>query len=81
MQGDFYGYVNQGVPVAPGVPGYTYANFSYGGYPVGQNVTFYRNLERVRRSKKVYDGREVTNSTDESIHLVKSRKTGGKYSF
>lgn len=67
------------------------------GYPIGQTLPTHKHLEKLKRNKnKTSSGgdivgrsgsgankfvEEVTNSTDESIHLVRSRKTGGIKEF
>jgi hypothetical protein len=56
------------------------------GYPVGQTLPTQRTVEKMRKSKQKFtsDGvssrrfEDVSNSTDESIHLVRSRKIGGE---
>ena len=66
---------------------------AFTGYPLGQTLPTHKHLEKLKRNKNKTTsssgevvGRsgsgankfeEVTNSTDESIHLVRSRKTGG----
>lgn len=70
---------------------YTYGGFfPFTGYPIGQTLPTHKHLEKLKRNKnKTSSGEavgrsgsnkfdEITNSTDESIHLVRSRKTGGK---
>jgi hypothetical protein len=88
MQGDYYAF-NQGAPQQQPPPqmqaAYTYGGFLPFGYPIGQTLPTHKHLEKLKRNKKNTDvGRsgsnkseEITNSTDESIHLVRSRKTGG----
>jgi hypothetical protein len=60
------------------------------GYPVGQTLPTQRAVEKMRKSKQKFtvDGvssrrfnEDVSNSTDESIHLVRSRKIGGNLFF
>lgn len=84
MQSEYYPF-NQGPPVMmPQVaPQFTYGGFIPFGYPIGQTLPTHKTIEKLKRNKKSTDsGRkfeEVTNSTDESIHLVRSRKTGGTF--
>lgn len=76
MQGDYYSF-NQGPPVH----GYAYNGYLPYGYPL-QAPTFITNkpIEKIKKQKqRSVDGRkyeDIGNSTDESIHLVRSRKTG-----
>ena len=67
----------------------TYLYQSYGyvnpfGYPIGQTLPTQRVVEKMRKSKQKFAPEstrrfeDVSNSTDESIHLVRSRKIGGK---
>ena len=73
MQGDYFAAFSQGPPQAY-YPAY--------GYAIGSAMPTHRNLDKLKKSKHRHsDGRryeDLTNSTDESIHLVRSRKTGGK---
>jgi hypothetical protein len=87
MQADYFNFHQMAQPLPQ-----TYAAF--GPFPYGfatatpttnaMPLLHHRNLERLKKVKPKhytdlvkYD--EVTNnSTDESIHLVKTRKTGGK---
>ena len=72
MQGDYFGF-SQGPPTQAYYPAY--------GYAIGTALPTHRNLDKLKKSKHRHsDGRkyeELTNSTDESIHLVRTRKTGG----
>lgn len=77
MQGDYFSF-NQGPPVNAYAP---YGGYMPYGYPLPTpTVVNNKPLEKLKRQKqRSVDGRkydEVTNSTDESIHLVRSRKTG-----
>jgi hypothetical protein len=75
MQGDYFNF-NQGVMPQ----GYGFGSMPFG-FTIGPTtIPFYRNLEKIKKTKpKFIDGKKYDdmNSTDESIHLVKSRKTGG----
>lgn len=88
MQGEYFTF-NQGPPIVS--QGYGYGGFlpfGYGQQPQQQFSTQHvqqvghKNSEKIKKNKKsLIDGKryeDVTNSTDESIHLVRSRKTGGK---
>ena len=77
MQGDYY---SQGPPPQPAyIPYGSYIPYGYP--PMAQMMPpIHRNLEKLKKTKqKSMSLRkyEETNSTDESIHLVKSRKSGG----
>lgn len=69
MQGDYFAF-------SQGPPTQYYPTY---GYTIGAALPTHRNLEKLKKGKLRHDGRkyeEMTNSTDESIHLVRSRKTG-----
>ena len=80
MQGDYY---SQGPPQPAYIPYNGYVPYGYG-YPTMAThiMPIHKNLEKIKKPKqKTMSLRkyEETNSTDESIHLVKSRKSGGMF--
>ena len=75
MQGDYY---SQGPPQPAYIPYGSYVPYGYP--PMTQMIPVHRNLEKLKKPKqKSMSLRkfEEANSTDESIHLIKSRKSGG----
>ncbi|RNA40701.1 hypothetical protein BpHYR1_037119, partial [Brachionus plicatilis] len=80
MQGDYYNF-SQG-PATGTANGYAaYGGYMPYGYPLpAPTVVNNKPLEKIKRQKqRSADGRKhqmASNSTDESIHLVRSRKTG-----
>ena len=64
--------------------GQSYGYVNPFGYPIGQTLPTQRVVEKMRKSKQKFAPEstrrfeDVSNSTDESIHLVRSRKIGGK---
>jgi hypothetical protein len=92
MQADYFNYHQMALPPLPQQQQQAFATFGpfpYGYAASMPNSTampllHHRNLERLKKIKPkhfVVDSNKydevINNSTDESIHLVKTRKTGG----
>ena len=79
MQSDYYGYTNQMYPQS------AYSQYTCTPYGVTA-MPMNRTIENLKKKNKSFSASRQfddfsNNSTDESIHLVRSRKTGGKQSF
>ena len=86
MQADYYNFHQVATPQTFAA----FGSFPYGFTSAAPSIPFHRNLERLKKvkpkhqsgeSSAKYDDVTNNNSTDESIHLVKTRKTGGSTLF
>lgn len=77
MQGEYFGF-NQTFPYN-GFPPFGYSTIGSNMMPSNRIVDKLKKNKHKTSDTRKYE--ELTNSTDESIHLVRSRKTGGVCPF